>query len=119
MISIFIVALMAKAATHALGFDWDEFLMICMGLAGVAGMYFDHKKGRHLDDFAVDIVNRLATLEVWYSTIPSNVMDRLHTIETNLEVVNRVSSLNERLARIEATLAVTEETSEGEKEESQ
>ncbi len=84
-------------AIGALGFDFDEVLMICTGLAALAYVVVDFKRERETQAYLVALhedLGRIKTMVGW--DLPRSLGERVTVLETRVP-----DDLPERLASIE------------------
>lgn len=99
MIPLFTMAWLA-------GFDFDEVLMVCTGLAAAAWVIMEFRRGQNVDDVLRDIFERVVRLEA--NSDDSVALEaRLQRLEATAEnherIEERLSAYAERIAVLETT----------------
>ena len=107
---------MLPLVLRVLGFDFDEILMICTGLAAVAWVIFDYKREKDQTHVLLEHESRLSRME---ATVVDNIQveQRIAALEVKAELEERleerISGYAERIAILETRL----EAFEGEDED--
>lgn len=96
--------LSSGACADALGFDFDEVLMICTALAAAGYAIAEWRRISRLDESALEICERIGALEAATgSHNPLTIAERVASIESAIETFDPVE-IRERLATFEARI---------------
>ncbi len=98
----------------ALGFDWDEIVMICMGFAAFAYVVMDFKRDREIMEHLIEVKSELANLRsVCGEGSPHPLNERVAALEVRCpeDMLSRVIALEEDAGYqgLEKRVAVLEE----------
>ncbi len=88
----------------ALGFDFDEVLMVCMGLAAAAYVALDFKRERETAAYLIELVGKVERLNtIVGESNPHTLAERVASLESALETFDP-SEVRERVATLEARI---------------
>ena len=102
-----------RAAWAAVAFhvDWEVVLAVALGLGALGTVALEYRRSSKLDELAHDLVDRVARLEAT-STDAMTVEQRIASLEVKAErdemLEERMASIGERVASIEATRDLSE-----------
>ncbi len=99
-----VVAYRSAFRVVALGFDWDEILMLCTALGAAAYIVMEWRRVSRLDEYALDFAERMGAVEAAIGGHnPHSIDARVAAIESALETFDPVE-MRERMATVESRI---------------
>lgn len=103
---------------ESLGFDFDEVLMVCMGLAAAAYVTLDFKRERETTAYLVQLhedLGRIKTMVGW--DLPHSISERIAKLEAVAPegIAEKLAAVDARVSeaiQVESRVAVLEDDAE-------